>query len=129
MEILLTVLVWLWQIGWILVLGGLLCALAAVCIKPLRKRKAVTFAACAAVVCLLLTALCLQPIVAGDDGDEKEIARQLAAGRYSEHLPFTPVCAVVDKETVRVWYAFAGQMTYRVGEDGFSIVEPLFGWN
>ena len=129
MEILLTVLIWLWQIGWILALGALLCALAAVCIKPLRKRKAVTFAAGVLAICLLLSALCLRPAVLGGSEEARAEARQLAAGRYSEHLPFTPVCAVVDKETVRVWYAFAGQMTYRVGEDGFSIVEPLFGWN
>ena len=39
MEALLTVLLFLWQIGWVALLGGGLCALALWLIPALRKRK------------------------------------------------------------------------------------------
>ena len=128
MELLLTVLIWLWQIGWVLLLGGLICAALVWCIKPLRRHKVLAFAACAAAICLLLAVLCVRPIVVGGSAEEREEARQLAAGPYSERLPFTPLCAMVNDGTVQVWYAFAGNVIYRVDGDGYSIVKPLFPW-
>ena len=130
MEILLTMLIWLWQIGWVLVLAGVLCAVLAALIRPLRKRKMLTLAACAAAVCVLLAVLCMRPIVLGEaDAEEKTQAQQLVADRYSDRLPFTPVCAVVKEGTVQVWYAFAGSAVYGVSGDGYTLVKPLFPWN
>lgn len=132
MEILLTVLVWLWQIGWTLMLGGLLCILVVVCVKPLRKRRTATFVVCTAAVCLVLALLCAKPaVVCRGSAEEKAQIRQLAAGRYSRRLPFTPVCAVADRESgeVQIWYAFAGRMSVGVSEDGYSVTEPLFAWD
>lgn len=134
MELLLTVLIWLWQMGWVLALGGGLCALALWLIRPLRKKKMLTFAACAAAVCVLLAALCVRPIVLGEgSAQEKEQARQLASGPYSDRVPVTPVCAVVREAesgmTVQVWYAFVGSMTYAIDGEGLpSIVDWLFPW-
>ena len=134
MELLLTVLIWLWQIGWVLLLGGLLCAVIVLCIPPLRKRKAVTFTACAAIICLLLVVLCVRPVVLDTvDAEERAAAQQLAAGLYSDRIPVTPVCAVVEKDgahtQVQVWYAFVGSMTYEQEGDGWSITRWLFPWN
>lgn len=134
MEVLLTILIWLWQFGWIVLLGGGLCAAAVWLIRPLRKRKKLTFAVCLLTVILLLAVLCVRPVVLGNcSAEEKEQARQLAAGPYSNRVPVTPVCAVVEKGTdgmsVRVWYAFAGSMTYSVGSDGLpSITDWLGPW-
>ena len=129
MELLLTVLLLLWQLGWVLLLGGVLWALLC-CIPALRKRKVRTFLACVLAVCLLLSALCVRPMVIGADADEKAEVRQLAAGPYSRRMPMvTPVCAVVDNGTVQVWYAFVGSMTYEQDGDGWSIIEWLFPWN
>lgn len=129
MELLLTVLLFLWQLGWVVLLGGVLWAAALWLIRPLRKWKKLTFIACAAAICLLLAVLCVRPIVLGGSAEEREEARQLAAGRYSQRLPVvTPVCAVVDDGTVQVWYAFAGNVIYRVDGEGYSIVKPLFPW-
>jgi len=132
--IVLTVLIWLWQIGWVLLLGGLLCAVIVLCIPPLRRRKTATFAACAAAVCLLLAVLCVRPVVLGAvDTEERASAQQLAAGLYSNHIPVTPVCAVVEIDgahtQVQVWYAFVGSMTYEQEGDGWSITRWLFPWN
>lgn len=130
MELLLTMLIWLWQIGWVLVLAGVLCAVLAALIRPLRKRKMLTLAACVAVVCVLLAVLCVRPIMVGETGaEELAQAQQLAADRYSDRLPFTPVCAVVKEGTVQVWYAFAGSAVYGVSGDGYTLVKPLFPWN
>ena len=134
MEIVLTVLIWLWQIGWVLLLGGLLYAVIVLCIPLLRRRKAATFTACAAIICLLLAVLCVRPVVLGAvDAEEKAAAQQLAAGLYSDRIPVTPVCAVVEKSgahtQVRVWYAFVGSMTYEQEGDGWSITRWLFPWN
>ena len=129
MEFLLTVLLLLWQLGWVLLLGGALWALLC-CIPALRKRKVGTFLACVLAVCLLLSALCVRPMVIGADADEKAEVRQLAAGPYSRRMPMvTPVCAVVDNGTVQVWYAFVGSMTYEQDGDGWSIIQWLFPWN
>ena len=130
MELLLTMLIWLWQIGWVLLLGGLICAALVWCIKPLRRHKVLAFAACAAAVCVLLAVLCMRPIVLGEaDAEEKTQAQQLAADRYSDRLPFTPVCAVVKEGTVQVWYAFAGSAVYGGSGDGYTLVKPLVPWN
>lgn len=134
MELLLTVLIWLWQIGWVLLLGGGLCALALWLIWPLRKKKMLTFAACAAAVCVLLVTLCARPVVLYDgSAEETEQIRQLAAGPYSNREPLVPVCAVVREAesgmTVQVWYAFVGSMTYAIDGEGLpSIVDWLFPW-
>ena len=133
MELLLTVLLLLWQLGWVLLLGGALWALLC-CIPALRKRKVGTFLACVLAVCLLLSALCVRPMVIGADADEKAEVRQLAAGPYSRRMPMvTPVCAVVEDTTggmeVQVWYAFVGSMTYEQDGDGWSIIQWLFPWN
>ena len=129
MEFLLTVLLLLWQLGWVLLLGGVLWALLC-CIPALRKRKVGAFLACVLAVCLLLSALCVRPMVIGADADEKAEVRQLAAGPYSRRMPMvTPVCAVVDNGTVQVWYAFVGSMTYEQDGDGWSIIQWLFPWN
>ncbi len=127
-EVLLTVLLFVWQIGWVLLLGGGLCALTLWLIRPLRKRKRLTAAACVVSVCLLLAALCVRPVVIGGDAEEKEAARQLAAGPYS-WMPITPVCAVVDDGTVQVWYAFLGSQTYSVDSEELpSIIDRLGPW-
>lgn len=129
MEILLTVLIWLWQIGWTALLSGLVCAALVQCIKPLRRHKVLSFTLCAAAVCLLLAALCVEPIVLGAGAEEKEQVQQLAAGLYSEWIPVTPVCAVVEKDTVQVWYAFVGCQTYIIDSDGLpSIIDRLGPW-
>lgn len=133
MEILLTVLLFLWQIGWVLLLGGLLWALLC-CIPALRKRKWRTFAVCVLAVCLLMAALCVRPVVVGGSEETKAEVRQLAAGPYSRRLPVvTPVCAVVEEAPdgmeVQVWYAFVGSMTYVHDGDGWSITDWLFPWN
>ena len=61
--------------------------------------------------------------------EELAQAQQLAAGRYSERLPFTPVCAVVDDGTVQVWYAFAGSQTYVIDSEGLpSVIDRLGPW-
>ena len=83
MEVLLTVLLFLWQIGWVALLGGGLCAVALWLIPALRKRKKSAFAACVLAVLLLLAGLCLRPIVIGGSGAQREQARQLAAGPYT----------------------------------------------
>ena len=133
MELLLTVLLLLWQLGWVLLLGGVLWALLC-CIPALRKRKLRTFVLCALAVCLLLSALCVRPIVVGGSDEAKAEVRQLAAGPYSRRMPMvTPVCAVVEDTPggmeVQVWYAFVGSMTYEQDGDGWSIIEWLFPWN
>ena len=133
MELLLTVLLLLWQLGWVLLLGGVLWALLC-CIPALRKRKLRTFVLCVLAVCLLLSALCVRPIVVGGSDEVKAEARQLAAGPYSQRMPMvTPVCAVVEDTPggmeVQVWYAFVGSMTYEQDGDGWSITEWLFPWN
>ena len=133
MELLLTVLLLLWQLGWVLLLGGGLWALLC-CIPALRKRKVGTFLACVLAVCLLLSALCVWPMVIGADADEETEVRQLAAGPYSRRMPLvTPVCAVVEDTSggmeVRVWYAFVGSMTYEQDGDGWSITRWLFPWS
>ena len=135
MEVLLTVLLFVWQIGWVTLLGGGLCALALWLIHPLRKRWKGTWVACVAAVCLLLTVLCVHPVVRYDgSAEETEQIRQLAAGPYSDRIPVIPVCAVA-KETsggtqVQVWYAFVGSMTYiKDSDDVWSITEWLFPWN
>ena len=128
MKVLLTVLLFVWQIGWVALLGGGLCALALWLIHPLRKRKGLTFAACVLTVCLLMAAFCVQPAVIGGGAEEREMARQLAAGPYS-WIPITPVCAVVDDGTVQVWYAFVGSQTYSVDSEGLpSIIDRLGPW-
>ena len=128
MEALLTVLVFVWQIGWVAVLGGALWALALWLIQPLRKRKGLTFAGCVLAVILLLAALCVRPAVIGGGAEEREMARQLAAGPYS-WMPITPVCAVVDDDTVQVWYAFAGSQTYVIDSEGLpSVIDRLGPW-
>ena len=128
MEALLTVLVFVWQIGWVAVLGGGLCALALWLIRPLRRRKMLTFAGCVLAVILLLAALCVRPAVIGGGAEEREMARQLAAGPYS-WMPITPVCAVVDDGTVQVWYAFAGSQTYVIDSEGLpSVIDRLGPW-
>ena len=128
MEALLTVLVFVWQIGWVAVLGGGLWALALRLIRPLRKRKGLTFAGCVLAVILLLSALCVRPVVIGGGAEEREMARQLAAGPYS-WMPITPVCAVVDDGTVQVWYAFAGSQTYVIDSEGLpSVIDRLGPW-
>ena len=71
MEVLLTVLLFLWQIGWVALLGGVLCALALWLIPALRKRKKSAFAACVLAVLLLLAGLCLRPIVIGGSGAQR----------------------------------------------------------
>ena len=134
MELLLTVLIWLWQIGWVLLLGGLICAALVWCIKPLRRHKVLAFAACAAAVCVLRVTLCARPVVLYDgSSEETEQIRQLAAGPYSNRVPLVPVCAVVREAesgmTVQVWYAFVGSMTYAIDGEGLpSIVDWLFPW-
>ena len=133
MELLLTVLVWLWQTGWVLLLGGLLCTVVVLCIRPLRKRKMLMFAVCSVAVCVVLAVLCVRPVVLGAvDAEEKASAQQLAAGLYSHRIPVMPVCAVVEKDgahtQVQVWYAFVGSMTYENDGDGWSITEWLFPW-
>ena len=133
MELLLTVLLLLWQLGWVLLLGGALWALLC-CIPAVRKRKLRTFVLCVLAVCLLLSALCVRPIVVGGSDEVKAEARQLAAGPYSQRMPMvTPVCAVVEETSsgmeVQVWYAFVGSMTYEQDGDGWSIIEWLFPWN
>lgn len=134
MELLLTLLVWLWQIGWVLLLGGGMCALVLWLICPLRKRKKLTLAACVLAVCLLLTALCVHPVVRYDgSAEDTEQIRQLAAGPYSNRIPVIPVCAVAEEMSggtqVQVWYAFVGSMTYIKDGDGvWSITEWLFPW-
>ena len=96
MELLLTILLYLWQLGWVLVLAGGLCAGAALCIRPLRSKKAATFAACVVLVCALLLTLCAHPVVLGaDDSGEREQVQQLAAGWYSRRMLLPPVCAMV----------------------------------
>jgi drug/metabolite transporter (DMT)-like permease len=129
-EALLTVLVFVWQIGWVAVLGGALWALALRLIRPLRKRKGLTFAGCVLAVILLLAALCVLPAVIGGGAEERETARRLAAGPYSRLLPIvTPVCAVVDDGTVQVWYAFAGSQTYVIDSEGLpSVIDRLGPW-
>ena len=128
MEALLTVLVFVWQIGWVLLLGGALWALALRLIRPLRRRKMLTFAGCVLAVILLLAALCVRPAVIGGGAEEREMARQLAAGPYS-WMPITPVCAVVDDGTVQVWYAFAGSQTYVIDSEGLpSVIDRLGPW-
>ena len=128
MEALLTVLVFVWQIGWVVLLGGGLCALALWLIRPLRRRKKLTFAGCVLAVILLLAALCVRPAVIGGGAEEREMARQLAAGPYSR-MPITPVCAVVDDGTVQVWYAFAGSQTYVIDSEGLpSVIDRLGPW-
>ena len=79
MEFLLTVLLLLWQLGWVLLLGGALWALLC-CIPALRKRKVGTFLACVLAVCLLLAALCVRPVVIGADADEKAEVRDRTPG-------------------------------------------------
>ena len=128
MEALLTVLLFLWQIGWVALLGGVLCALALWLIPALRKRKKSAFAACVLAVLLLLAGLCLRPIVIGGSGAQREQARQLAAGPYS-WMPITPLCAVVEEDAVRVWYAFVGSQTYTIDAEGLpSITDRLGPW-
>ena len=129
MEILLTMLIWLWQIGWVLLLGSGSCALVLWLFRPLRRRKMLTLAACVAAVCVLLAVLCMRPIVLGEaDAEEKTQAQQLAAGPYSR-MPITPVCAVVDDGTVQVWYAFIGSQTYLIDSEGLpSIIDRLGPW-
>lgn len=128
MEVLLTVLLFLWQIGWVLLLGGGLCAAALWLFPALRKRKKGSFAACVLAVLVLLAALCVRPIVIGGSAEERETARQLAAGPYS-WMPITPVCAVVEKGTVQVWYAFVGSQTYAIDSEGLpSITDRLGPW-
>ena len=128
MEVLLTVLVFVWQIGWVALLGGGLWALALRLIRPLRKRKGLTFAGCVLAVILLLSALCVRPVVIGGGAEEREMARQLAAGPYS-WMPITPVCAVVDDGTVQVWYAFIGSQTYLIDSEGLpSVIDRLGPW-
>ena len=128
MEILLTVLLLVWQIGWVALLGGGLCALALWLIHPLRRRKKLTFAGCVLAVILLLAALCVRPAVIGGGAEEREMARQLAAGPYS-WMPITPVCAVVEEDEVRVWYAFVGSQTYTIDGEGLpSIIDRLGPW-
>ena len=128
MEALLKVLVFVWQIGWVAVLGGALWALALWLIRPLRRRKMLTFAGCVLAVILLLAALCVRPAVIGGGAEEREMARQLAAGPYS-WMPITPVCAVVDDGTVQVWYAFAGSQTYVIDSEGLpSVIDRLGPW-
>ena len=134
MEILLTVLIWLWQIVWVMVLGGIVCAVLAALIRPLRKRWKGTWVACVVAVCLLLTVLCVHPVVRYDgSAEEKEQIRQLAAGPYSDRIPVIPVCAVAEETSggtqVQVWYAFVGSMTYtKDRDDVWSITEWLFPW-
>lgn len=134
MELLLTILLYLWQLGWVLVLAGGLCAGAALCIRPLRSKKAATFAACVVLVCALLLTLCAHPVVLGaDDSGEREQVQQLAAGWYSRRMLLPPVCAMVreadGERTVQVWYAFVGSMTYVIDGEGLpSIVDWLFPW-
>ena len=102
MELLLTVLIWLWQIGWVMVLGGIICAVLAALIRPLRRRWKGTWAACVAAVCLLLTVLCLHPVVLYDgSAEETEQIRQLAAGPYSNRIPVIPVYAATEKTESR----------------------------
>ena len=128
MEVLLTVLLFLWQIGWVALLGGVLCALALWLIPALRKRKKSAFAACVLAVLLLLAGLCLRPIAIGGSGAQREQARQLAAGPYS-WMPITPLCAVVEEDAVRVWYAFVGSQTYTIDAEGLpSITDRLGPW-
>ena len=128
MEVLLTVLLFLWQIGWVALLGGVLCALALWLIPALRKRKKSAFAACVLAVLLLLAGLCLRPIVIGGSGAQREQVRQLAAGPYS-WMPITPLCAVVEEDAVRVWYAFVGSQTYTIDAEGLpSITDRLGPW-
>ena len=128
MEALLTVLVFVWQIGWVALLGGGLWALALRLIRPLRKRKGLTFAGSVLAVILLLSALYVRPVVIGGGAEERETARQLAAGPYS-WMPITPVCAVVDDGTVQVWYAFIGSQTYLIDSEGLpSIIDRLGPW-
>ena len=125
---------WLWQMGWVLVVSGILCAVLAALIRPLRRRWKGTWVACVAAVCLLLTVLCVHPVVVYDGSvEEKAQIRQLAAGPYSNRIPAIPVCAVAEEILgsleVKVWYAFAGNMTYFITSDGvISIVDPLFMW-
>ena len=95
MEILLTVLLFVWQLGWLLLLGGVVYAGALWLIRPLRKWKKGTFAACVLAVVVLLAALFVRPVVIGGSAEERETARQLAAGPYS-WMPITPLCAVVE---------------------------------
>lgn len=128
MEVLLTVLVFVWQIGWVALLGGALWAAAVWMFRPLRRRKKLTFAGCVLAVILLLAALCVRPAVIGGGAEEREMARQLAAGPYS-WMPITPVCAVVDDGTVQVWYAFAGSQTYVIDSEGLpSVIDRLGPW-
>lgn len=128
MEVLLTVLLFVWQIGWVALLGGVLCALALWLIPALRKRKKGSFAACVLAVLLLLAGLCVRPIVIGGSGAQREQARQLAAGPYS-WMPITPLCAVVEEDAVRVWYAFVGSQTYTIDAEGLpSITDRLGPW-
>ena len=70
----------------------------------------------------------MRPVVIGGGAEEREMARQLAAGPYSR-MPITPVCAVVDDGTVQVWYAFAGSQTYVVDSEGLpSVIDRLGPW-
>ena len=128
MEILLTVLLFVWQIGWVALLGGGLWALALWLLPTLRKRKKGSFAACVLAVLVLLAALCVRPIVIGGSAEERETARQLAAGPYS-WMPITPLCVVVEEDTVWVWYAFVGSQTYAIDSEGLpSVTDRLGPW-
>ena len=132
MEILLTVLLFVWQLGWLLLLGGVLYAGALWLIRPLRKWKKGIFAACVLAVVVLLAALFVRPVVIGGSAEERETARQLAAGPYS-WMPITPLCAVVEPKgegmEVQVWYAFVGSQTYAVDCEGLpSITDRLGPW-
>ena len=133
MEFLMTLLVWLWQIGWMLVISGSFCAVLVLLIRPLRRKWKTVWVACVAALCLLLTVLCVRPVVLYDgSAEETEQIRQLAAGPYSSRIPVIPVCAVADevagRTEVEVWYAFVGSMTYVKDGGVWSITEWLFPW-
>lgn len=132
MEALLTVLLFVWQIGWVALLGSVLYAGALWLIPALRKRKKSAFAACVLAVVVLLATLFVRPVVIGGSAEERETARQLAAGPYS-WMPITPLCAVVEPKgegmEVQVWYAFVGSQTYAVDSEGLpSITDRLGPW-
>ena len=44
-------------------------------------------------------------------------------------MPITPLCAVVEEDAVRVWYAFVGSQTYTIDAEGLpSITDRLGPW-
>ena len=129
METLLTILVWLWQIAWVLLLAELLARLCLALVKS-RRRLAVRLT-CLAAVAAVLTALCLHPLVVGEDltDEERTAIRHRSAGLYSWRVPGVPVACAVQREQealrVEVYYLFLGSLEYQDGPDGIAITRPL----